>query len=244
VWQDMPSGDRYAQWDPYGSFFGVEDERPAESMANFREELGELVRHFRAHPCIVCWVLFNEGWGQAWTKALAAWLRSKDPSRLVNAASGGNDLDPAPGAMADWHFYPGPLPSKRQARLIEKAARPGLDGPFPKLDAAGRALVLGEYGGLGLPVEGHTWASDGNWGYRQFPSADQLTDHFTGMSRALVGLAHTHGLCAAIYTQTTDVEVEVNGLVTYDREVEKIRPERVADANRELVRCLDSKANL
>jgi hypothetical protein len=127
-----------------------------------------------------------------------------DPSRLVNCASGGNDF-PA-GHISDLHRYPGPT--------------------IPALEDK-RAAVLGEFGGLGLPLEGHTWQSKNNWGYRSYETKDALNNAYEQLIRRLRPLIGK-GLSAAIYTQTTDVEVEVNGFMTYDRAVIKLDPQKTA----------------
>lgn len=204
VWQDMPSGDRYIKpTEP-------DIERTSESAANFENEWQEIIKDFGNHPSIVMWVPFNEGWGQFDTARIADFTRKLDPTRLVNSASGWTDRNV--GDVHDIHVYPGPgmppLPSKR-------------------------AAVLGEYGGLGLPMEGHTWLAKGNWGYRTFQSKEELQAAYLRLIdqlRPLVG----KGLAAAIYTQTTDVEIEVNGLMTYDRQVLKFDGEKLAAAHKKL----------
>src|ERR1041385_5493429 len=202
VWQDMPSGDRY---------IGTRDPditRSAESEKIYRDELKALIDGRRSHPCIVMWVPFNEGWGQFKTSEIVDWIKGYDPSRLVDNTSGWADR--GVGDVFDWHVYPGPGSPKPEAT---------------------RAAVLGEYGGLGLPLEGHTWQSKNNWGYRSFTSRDALTEAFLELQRNLHPLIGEPGCSAAVYTQTTDVEVEVNGLMTYDREIIKMDPERVRAAN-------------
>jgi hypothetical protein len=144
------------------------------------------------------WVPVNEGWGQHDTPRIVDSLARRDPTRLVNQASGWNDEHV--GAVADAHRYPGP----------------GVPAP----DAT-RAAVLGEFGGLGLPLEGHTWLAKGNWGYRSFTTTDALAQAYRDLLyqlRIMIG----ERLSAAIYTQTTDVEIEVNGIMTYDRAVVKL----------------------
>jgi hypothetical protein len=106
---------------------------------------------------------------------------------------------------------------------------PGPGAPEPEQN---RASVLGEFGGLGLPVAGHTWQEQKNWGYRSFTNAVDLTDAYVGLIQKLFPLISEKGLSAAVYTQTTDVEIEVNGLMTYDREVVKMNMDRVMNANR------------
>jgi hypothetical protein len=156
------------------------------------------------------WVPFNEGWGQYDTVRVTNWVKQLDPTRLVNCASGWNDY-PA-GDVIDMHAYPGPS--------------------MPK-PPENRAAVLGEYGGLGLPLEGHTWQARGNWGYRSFTDKESLKDAYLSINTRLHPLIG-NGLAAAVYTQTTDVEIEVNGLMTYDRAVNKIDPELLAKAHRKL----------
>jgi hypothetical protein len=182
VWQDMPSGG---------------DATP-QNRDMFAAELEHVVDALRNHPSIVMWVPFNEGWGQHETEQYVQWLKQRDPSRLVNNASGWNDK--GVGDVSDVHSYPSPI-------------RPPLEDK--------RAAVLGEFGGLGLPLEGHTWIEKGNWGYRSYKSTDELGQAYRDLMyqlRILVG----EGLSAAIYTQTTDVEIEVNGMLTYDRAVVKL----------------------
>lgn len=207
VWQDMPSGDAHPEWVREVDEEGPELRRSAESAQDFRVELGELVSDFYNHPSIVVWVPFNERWGQSDTAEAVAQVRRLDPTRLVNAASGGNFL--GVGDILDVHSYPDPS--------------------MPRLDPY-MAVVCGEFGGLGLPLEGHTWLDKGNWGYRTFETAEALTEAYLEkleMLRPMIG----RGLAAAVYTQITDVEIEVNGLLTYDRAVIKIDPDTVAEAN-------------
>jgi hypothetical protein len=137
-----------------------------------------------------------------------------DPSRLVNGPSGGNFF-PA-GHTLDQHQYPGP-------------GMPNLNIHAPNI-TEGRVLVLGEFGGLGLSVKEHLWQSDKNWGYRNYDDSTQLLENYKALLEKMPPLIKK-GLAAAIYTQTTDVEGEVNGLMTYDREITKIKPEEVKKIN-------------
>lgn len=201
VWQDMPSNlQYYPGWDqdwrkPNPKADGP---RPQDSKDRFMQEWAEIMRFCRPFPSVVVWVPFNEAWGQFDTAKVADWTKQNDPTRLVNSASGGNFVDC--GDILDIHAYPGP-------------ASPG---PIAK-----RAAVLGEFGGLGLPVEGHTWQEKDNWGYQSFTDAAGLMARYQELIDDLVLLKST-GLCAAVYTQTTDVEIETNGLMTYDRDVIKM----------------------
>ena len=211
VWQDMPSGDRNAEWHGPSGVDGREMTRSADSKAIYQRELKSLIDGRYNHPCIVTWVPFNEGWGQFDTVRTLEWVTQYDPSRLVDGASGGNHF-PA-GHILDHHQYPGP------------------GAPVRVTD---RAMVLGEFGGLGLPLPGHTWQEQKNWGYRNFKSQEEVTTAYLELIQKLQPMIQEKGLSAAIYTQTTDVEVEVNGLMTYDREVLKLDEKRVSEANRAL----------
>jgi beta-galactosidase/beta-glucuronidase len=212
VFQDMPSGDLHAR---QNSRQRREITRSAESAKDFDGELKEIIDARRQFSCIVGLVPFNEGWGQFDTVRVSRWVKQYDPSRLVDPASGWNDFPI--GDIHDKHDYPGPS--------------------APPADA-GRASVLGEFGGLGLPIPGHLWVNDKkNWGYRKFESRDALTAAYLALAAKLRPLVESR-LSAAVYTQTTDVETEVNGLMTYDRELIKMDADKVRAANTELVRAL------
>ena len=187
VWQDMPSGDNDTDV----------------GKREYTVELKAMIDALRAHPSIVMWVPFNEGWGQHDTEKHVAWIKSYDPSRLVNNSSGWTDKKV--GDVSDIHAYPGP----------------GVPQLEPK-----RAAVLGEFGGLGLPLENHTWLNSNNWGYRSFTSQADLGTAYTELIDNL-HLLIGDGLSAAVYTQTTDVEIEVNGLMTYDRAITKLPADAV-----------------
>lgn len=187
VWQDMPSGDRYIRPDE------ADIQRTQESEENYRREWKEIMETLHNHPSIVTWVPFNEGWGQFKTNEILALTKALDPSRLVDGPSGWSDR--GEGDIHDMHMYPGP-------------------GMFPVSEK--RVSVLGEFGGLGLPLAGHTWQDQANWGYRTYQSKEQLWTNYQRLIDRLLPLIG-RGLSAAIYTQTTDVEIEVNGMMTYDR---------------------------
>ncbi len=203
VWQDMPSGDKYIHSS------APDITRTPESAAEFETELQALIQGRGNHPCIVMWVPYNEGWGQWDTPRVAGLIKELDPTRLVDNASGWTDR--GVGDVMDMHKYPGP------------------GAPEPE---ANRAIVLGEFGGLGLPVSGHTWQSQKNWGYRSFANAETLTSAYIDLVARLFPLIDEKGLSAAVYTQTTDVEIEVNGLMTYDRALVKMDLNKAAAANR------------
>jgi len=209
VWQDMPNGNGPRTLRVNSS--ATEDaKRDGESAKQFETELKAMIDNLHNHPSIVTWVVFNEGWGQYDTKRLADWTKKYDPTRICNATSCWTDRGVSD--MLDAHMYPGPG--------MEDAAPP-------------RVTVLGEFGGLGLPVKGHLWLDKGSWGYRSFETKEALAEKYQSLIKSLYGLLG-RGLAAAVYTQTTDVESEVNGLMTYDREVLKFDPATTAKLHQPL----------
>ena len=215
VWQDMPNGDRSPQWQMRNYFNGLELVRSAESEANFRQEWKEIMDLTISNPSVVVWVPFNEAWGQFKTEEIVEWTKNYDPSRLVNPASGGNHYDV--GDMLDMHNYPDPVMGLYDSK---------------------RANVLGEYGGIGLVLENHLWEKDRNWGYVQYKTSEEATNAYIEMAEKLKKLI-PFGYSAAVYTQTTDVEVEVNGLMTYDRKVVKLNEDKVRRVNMEVIGTLN-----
>jgi len=212
VWQDMPSGDHGNDWSPRDFNGGTDRNRTQESIDNYYQEWKETMDLLASNPCVVVWVPFNESWGQFNTEKVVAWTKNYDPSRLVNSASGGNHR--FCGDILDIHNYPGP--------------------GMPLFDA-NRVNVLGEYGGIGLPLKGHLWSDDKNWGYVQFKNSDEVTAEYVKYAEQLKGFV-TRGFSAAVYTQTTDVEGEINGLMTYDRKVIKIKEADVRKVNQEVIK--------
>jgi hypothetical protein len=203
LWQDMPSG--FTKLNDPVNHLKFDDPndwaRPKKSADEFEAEWKSIMDNLRFFGSIVVWVPFNEGWGQYDTKRITDWTQKYDPSRLVDATSGWTDRKV--GHMFDAHQYPGP------------AMEPAEDNP-------GRAIVLGEFGGLGWPVKGHLWNEDKrNWGYRTFVTEAEYKSELNQIIHNLYPLL-SKGLSAAIYTQTSDVEGEVNGLMTYDRRYNKI----------------------
>ncbi len=217
VWQDMPNGDRSNGWQNKKMFDGNEFQRTPESEKIYRTEWQEIIDFLYSYPSIVVWVPFNEAWGQFKTEEITAWTKNHDPSRLVNSASGGNHIKT--GDILDLHNYP---------------------EPDLYLYDADRVTVLGEYGGIGLPLEGHLWQQGKNWGYVKFKNSKEVTDEYVKYARILKKLV-IGGFSAAIYTQTTDVEGEVNGLMTYDRRVDKLSIDTVRQANRGVIEVLNEK---
>ena len=215
VWQDMPSGDMDNQWAPRVYNGGTDRQRTEASIANYYQEWKEIMDLCVSNPSVVVWVPFNEAWGQFDTEKVVAWTKAYDPSRLVNPASGGNHR-PC-GDILDLHNYPGP--------------NMFLFDPI-------RVNVLGEYGGIGLAVEDHLWWNKRNWGYIQFKNSDEVTAEYVKYAKQLKDFVKK-GFSAAVYTQTTDVEGEVNGLMTYDRKVIKINEAQVRAVNQEVIRSMN-----
>ena len=219
VWQDMPNtfDNEGRPWNYHGIDVVAEVEvMDQEGKDNFYNEWGEIVRANMGFPCIVTWVPFNEAWGQFDTKEVAAFTRSLDDTRLINAASGGNFYSDCVGEIHDLHNYPDPV-----LYLYDPT----------------RVNVLGEYGGIGWPVEGHLWQNDQNWGYIQYKSAEEVLQTYETYGLQLESLAD-YGFSSAIYTQITDVEGEVNGLMTYDRKVVKLDIDRLRHINTIVINSL------
>ena len=216
VWQDMPNGGPSPQWQARNYFNGTEVIRSAASEANYRKEWREIIDCLYSYPSIAVWVPFNEAWGQFKTPEIVAWTKEYDPSRLVNPASGGNHY--TCGDILDLHHYPDPNMFLYDPR---------------------RATVLGEYGGIGLVVEGNTWVNDKkNWGYVKFNTSDEVTNEYIKYGKHLLELIQK-GFSAAVYTQTTDVEGEINGLMTYDRKVIKMNEAKVREINQQICNSLN-----
>ncbi|MBS4071130.1 MAG: beta-galactosidase [Algoriphagus sp.] len=220
VWQDMPSGDMGNRWEVRPGVIreGVEKVRTPESEAIFKTEWKEIINEFRFFPSIVVWVPFNEAWGQFKTGEITQMTRDLDATRLINSASGGNfemEGSTVVGDILDLHNYPDPVM------------------PDPKIFGDKSIMVLGEFGGLGLPLEGHTWQQKDNWGYQSFSTAEDLKARYSALIDDLAKYI-PRGLAAAVYTQTTDVEIETNGLMTYDRQVIKIALEELKKMHEKL----------
>jgi hypothetical protein len=208
VWQDMPSGDAHIRRNE------PDIHRVAQSAHDYKTELERMVNGHYNHPSIVTWVLFNEGWGQFNTAGIAEFARKLDPTRLDDATTGWADR--GVGDMHDMHKYPGPA-------------------MFPV--EPGRASVLGEFGGQALVVKGHLWLTDFSKApnhYKTSQSESALHERYAAMADSLVGLRR-RGLSAAVYTQTTDVEIEVNGIMTYDRKVMKFDEPQFRKLNEQVI---------
>jgi beta-galactosidase/beta-glucuronidase len=214
VWQDMPSGDAFQPWLQRSYFNIPELKRTKESEDNYFQEWKEIMDLTYSNPSVVVRVPFNEAWGQFKTPEVAEWTKNYDPSRLVNPASGGNHFDVSD--MIDIHNYPEPMLGIFDSKRVN---------------------VLGEYGGLGLPIDGNLWETGRNWGYVQYKSSEETTEAYIKLGeklKTLIPVAYS----AAVYTQTTDVESEVNGIMTYDRKVIKMSEEKIRKINLEICQSL------
>lgn len=216
VWQDMPciTDSRTNRWDYSAMGRGSDSIIPAEWQANYYREWADIIAQVKKFQCIVAWIPFNEAWGQFDTEKAVAFTKAQDKTRLVNPASGGN-FRPC-GDILDWHHYPNPAMWMYESAYVN---------------------VIGEFGGIGMPLEGHLWQKDRNWGYVQYKNAKEVTDTYVKYAEQLAELVKK-GISAGVYTQTTDVEGEVNGFLTYDRKVVKMEAERVKAANQKVINAL------
>ena len=232
VWQDMPSIGDFAGtqlrsrdldvqkavknvWSKDSLLGGTECEIPQEWKDNFYNEWTNIMTALRGFQCIVCWVPFNEAWGQFDTPEVVKYTKKFDPTRLVNESSGGNFH--LVGDIIDVHHYPHPAMNVFESKFIN---------------------VLGEYGGIGYPVPGHTWEIDRKWGYgKNKQNSEEVMQQYEVYAEMLKVFVQT-GCAAAVYTQTTDVEGEVNGLMTYDRAVIKVDIPRLAEINRAVIESM------
>jgi beta-galactosidase/beta-glucuronidase len=207
VWQDFPSPQDFHQ-----KRGAVDHSRPEDQANQIEKEMKAMVDTHRNHPCIMMWVAFNEGWGQYDTVRITHLFKSWDPTRLVDDASGWNDF--GAGDVLDDHTYPWPKPVPLQPD---------------------RASVLGEFGGAGFPIPGHLWNPQGQVSdEHDLPSAATQGPWIISRLETLKDLA-AKGLSAAVYTQLSDVENEVNGFLTYDRTtMQKVDPNAIQHAVRKL----------
>ena len=232
VWQDMPCIGDFAgrqlktrdpevqkavnnKWSRDSIFGGTECDIPQEWKDNYYNEWKNIMTALRGFQSIVCWVPFNEAWGQFDTPEVVKFTKEFDPTRLVNEASGGNFH--FVGDIIDVHHYPTPAMNVFESKFIN---------------------VLGEYGGIGYPVIGHTWEIDRKWGYgKNKQSSEEVMAQYKEYAEMLKVFVQT-GCAAAVYTQTTDVEGEVNGLMTYDRAVIKVDIPKLAEINRSVIESM------
>jgi len=224
VWQDMPNGGLidgevvaflslsvgFKRADTRNlKRFGRDDES---NRAEYRRELQEMVDHLYNAPCIAVWVPFNESWGQFHARETADWLKGYDPTRLVDHASGW--FDQGGGDFQSRHIY------------FKKLFRPRADG---------RAFIISEFGGYSLKIPGHLWDAQKKFGYRFYNNSEVLTDAYVKLLESELLPLIPRGLTAAVYTETTDVEIEINGYLTYDRKVEKMDAGRLREVHRQVI---------
>jgi hypothetical protein len=212
VWQDMPTGDKNVlpkQKDIV---------RSPKSKEIFFRELDVMMNQLDFFQSLICWVPFNEGWGQFDTNNVLSYVKQKDASRLVDGPSGWNDR--GQGDMRDYHIY--------NRKLFVGSQKPG------------RAEVVGEFGGLGYRLEEHM-AVTNSWSYKSKKSAEELHEAYQNLMEQELQPLFKKGLAGAIYTQTTDVESEINGLLTYDRKVNKIGAQTLGEIHKGLFRAFDAE---
>mgnify|MGYP003312472461 CR=1 FL=1 len=231
VWQDMPAiadgaseeetgrseevvKHQQHSWSSDSFMNPTEANIPAQWKENYYREWAEIIAQFKHFPSIVVWVPFNEAWGQFDTKKVVEFTRAQDPTRLVNESSGGNYF--FAGDIIDIHHYPQPAMNAFESRFV---------------------MVLGEYGGIGRAVPGHTWHENAGWGYGGLKDAEQAQNNYVYYTEMLKEFVKT-GCSAAVYTQTTDCEGELNGLLTYDRKVEKFDYSVINKANTSVINSL------
>ena len=237
VWQDMPCiGDHSRRgkqnefdtrdpeirkntknvWAGDSFLDGTDCVIPQEWQDNYFKEWGEIIDAIKVFQCIVVWIPFNEAWGQFDTPRAVKFTREKDPTRLINESSGGNYS--LSGDILDVHHYACPAMNAVEGKMIN---------------------VIGEYGGLGWPIKGHLWQADKNWGYGEvFDNGEDLLNVYADFAEMLKEYIKMMGCNGAVYTQTTDVEIEVNGIMTYDREIIKVDEKRFAEINKAVINAM------
>ncbi len=220
VWQDMPcfGSNNLNKWGIHNYNEGTDFPATPQAKANYYKEWSEIIAQVKKFPCVVMWVPFNEAWSQFDTKAVVDFTRALDPTRLINMSSGGN-WEPDCGDIMDNHHYPYPAMYFWETKM---------------------ANVVGEFGGIGLPLEGHLWQPDRNWGYVQYKNGDEVIKEYERFAEHLILLVK-QGVCGAVYTQTTDVEGEVNGLMTYDRKVVKLDEKKLREINTKVIKSMPIK---
>jgi hypothetical protein len=189
--------------------FGRADES---NRAEYQADLQGMLDHLYNAACIAAWVPFNESWGQFHANETAAWVKAYDPTRLVDHASGW--FDQGGGDFQSRHIY------------FKKLRAPRPDG---------RAFVISEFGGYSLKIPGHVWDEDKKFGYRFYDDPQALTEAYVRLLNDELKPLIRKGLAAAVYTETTDVEIEINGYLTYDRQVEKMDAETLRRVHEEVI---------
>ncbi len=223
VWQDMINGGGKYKFmtisTPLVTKMHMKDSKyrafartDAEGRAQYYKELEEMILHLRSCPCIVMWVPFNEGWGQFDASKACKLITKLDSTRLIDHASGWHDQKI--GDIQSLHVY-----------FTKYKFRP---------DKLGRAVVLSEFGGYNQRIDGHAFNSK-DFGYKKFSSKEELTEAYRRLFENEIIPAAEKGLCASVYTQLTDVEDEVNGIITYDRALIKIDEDTAREISQKLI---------
>ncbi|MDX6263617.1 MAG: hypothetical protein QOH84_5305 [Kribbellaceae bacterium] len=206
VWQDMPA-------------LVAGRNASAAGQARYETELRRLIDNHKGITSIVQWIPFNEGWGEYDAGRIADLVKTLDPTRLVNHNSGSNccdsDPDPGNGDIIDDHMYVGPAVARAPSST--------------------RVLQLGEFGGLGLHVPGHEWSAGDTFAYEMLPTSEALTNRYVQVTSQLSDLVTGSGLSGSVYTEPTDVEDEINGFFTYDRQVRKMDFAKVREVNLKVI---------
>jgi beta-galactosidase/beta-glucuronidase len=234
VWQDMPNGG--GRWNnlhhlilPNLVIGGVRvKDRPGRALGrhepasrdHYRKELGEMIDALYNVTSIGVWVPFNEAWGQFNAAEMAEWVKRRDPTRTVDHASGWHDQ--GAGDIASLHIYFRKLAMPKPRRI------------------RGRAVAITEYGGYSLNEPGHAWREGKEFGYRRMDSRERFEAAYASLIRDQLLPLLPQGVSAAVYTQLTDVETELNGMLTYDREVVKIDPRRLEQIHGEVYRTWEN----
>lgn len=228
VWQDMPAlgPSNMGGWNPTSWWTGSDGSHDASVESAFKTEWTDIINQHYNNPSIVVWTPFNESWGQFKTPEIVELTVATDPTRLVDPASGGNHYKT--GDFLDLHDY----------------SRP----PSIFLNDPDAPVVLGEYGGLGRHISDHRWLETDATTYVNFDSEKAITDAYQSITSKVMELAKGTTLsngtkaafAAAVYTQTTDVETEVNGMMTYDRAVLKLNKDSVRTLNYKLTHLFDT----
>ena len=226
VWQDMVSGGISPKpiWFVFAQLFPkMRDNRlywrlgrgKASNREQFHQEYIRMLETLHNVVSIAIWCPFNEGWGQFDAAEIAAWTRDYDPARLVDHASGW--FDQGAGDFKSQHVYFKPLPEPEQH--------------------PGRGWVLSEFGGYSLHLPAHCWNPDKDFGYKRFENSKSLMEGYRRLIEEQLIPWIKAGLSAAVYTQTTDVEAEVNGFLTYDRKVVKMDLDTIQKIHQKLLKC-------
>jgi beta-galactosidase/beta-glucuronidase len=226
VWQDMPNGGK-----PIGDILSFpaiifgrlsrRDDRwywragrgEQESRDKYWQELRAMVDHLHNFACIGMWVPFNEAWGQFDANVVADWLQSYDPTRPVDHASGW--FDQGGGNFRSIHTY--------------------FKSLSPEYPDAKREVILSEFGGYALKIDGHVWNPETEFGYKKFETKAELTQAYINLLETQLKPWVKNGLSGAVYTQTSDVEIEINGYLTYDRKIVKMDSDPLKQIHQNLI---------